>query len=63
MRLKYEVTVGKGFPMYFHSMKQIEKVLGFSRKQIHHALVGFPLHLNKVNKDVWIKILKRGDTK
>lgn len=60
MKPKYEVTVGKGFPMYFHSMKQIEKVLGFSMKQIHHALAGFPLHLVSVDKDVWIKTLKRG---
>lgn len=60
MKLKYEVTIGKGFPMYFHSMKQIEKVLGFSSNQVNHALAGFPLHLVSADKDVWIKALNRG---
>ena len=54
---KYEVTIGKGQPMYFCSMKHIEKVLGFSSNQINHALVGFPLHLVSADKDVWIKAL------
>lgn len=60
MRLKYEVTIGKGQPMYFCSMKHIEKVLGFSSNQVNHALAGFPLHLVSADKDVWIKTLKRG---
>ncbi len=55
MTPKYEVTVGTGFPMYFHSMHQISKVLGFSREQIQHALLGFPLKLIKIDKDVYIK--------